>query len=115
MQEPCAIFVLFSHSVHCFCPQSYGVLANHPKNGDRLCGSKMSRMCVTFTFRTRGVGSGERVKRVAVMGEREAGNELNEQRWLESGKREKLERRGEPFGIVPSTQFLSFVMNFYFF
>lgn len=37
--------------------------------------------------------SGERVQRVAVMGEREAGNELNEQRWLERGKREKLERR----------------------
>ena len=53
----------------------------------------MSRMGVAFTFRTRGVGSGERVQRVAVMGEREAGNELNEQRWLERGKREKLERR----------------------
>lgn len=37
--------------------------------------------------------SGERVQRVAVMGEREAGNELNEQRWLERGKREKLEGR----------------------
>lgn len=52
--------------------------------------------------------------RVAVMGERGTGNELNEQRWLERGKREKLERRGEPCGIAPSVPFLSFVLNFYF-
>lgn len=53
----------------------------------------MSRTGVAFTLRPGRMGSGERVERIAVMGERGAGNELNEQRCPENGKREKLERR----------------------
>ncbi|KGF34490.1 hypothetical protein HMPREF2137_07705 [Hoylesella buccalis DNF00853] len=50
-------------------------------------------MDMTFAFRIGGMMSGEPVQRVAVMGERGAGNECSEQWWLESGTREKLERR----------------------
>lgn len=50
-------------------------------------------MGVTFAFRTGGMESGERVERVAVMGERGAGNECRGQRCPENEKREKLERR----------------------
>ena len=42
-----------------------------------LCGSKMSRMGVTFTFRTVGTGSGEPMLRGAVKGEWGVGNEWN--------------------------------------
>lgn len=78
MQEPCAIIMLFSHSVHCFLLQSYGVLAYLPKNGDRLSGSKMMQHVRDVHAQTGGVGSGERVERVAAMGEWEAGNECSE-------------------------------------
>lgn len=57
---------------------------------------------------------GERLERGAVTGEWEVENEWGGQRCPENGKREKLERRGEPCGIVSSMLFLSFVLNFYF-
>ncbi|WP_155813644.1 hypothetical protein [Hoylesella buccalis] len=41
---------------------------------------------MTFAFRTRGVGSGERVQRVAVLGEWGVGNQCRGQRCWERGE-----------------------------
>lgn len=57
-----------------------------PKNGDRLCGSKMSRMGVAFTLRPGRMGSGEPVQRVAVIGEWGVGNEWSGLRCWERGE-----------------------------
>ena len=59
-------------------------------------------------------GNGESVQRVAVMGEREVGNEWSGQRWPENGKRGTLKWCDRSCGIAPSSLFLLFVMNFYF-
>ncbi|PMC24266.1 hypothetical protein CJ231_05975 [Hoylesella buccalis] len=44
-------------------------------------------MDMTFAFRIGGMGSGERVQRAAVLGERRAGNEWSGQRWSGSEER----------------------------
>lgn len=114
MQEPCAIFVLFSHSVHCFARKFKSFWSTFQKTALGLAGAKWCRMGMTFAFRIGGMMSGEPVERAAVTGERGAGNECRGQRWRERGNRGKSERRGEPCGIVSSMLFLSFVLNFYF-
>ena len=115
MQEPCAIFVLFSHSRSLFLPAKLGHFEvpskkqhyalreqNEPHGRDvhvpnRRNGERGTNAAGSGEG---GVGSGKRVERVAVMGEREAGK---------VGRAEANHAASRPAML-----FLSFVLNFYF-